>query len=77
MNEVKNEILNITNWANTAALTAAENKIPGHSKYITTPEFNTLTAENITARLKQANLSTKGDIADFVKKTDFDDNLKN
>ena len=77
MNEVKNEILNITNWATTAALTAVENKIPGHSKYITTPEFNTLTAENITARLKQANLSTKGDIADFVKKTDFDDNLKN
>ena len=43
-----------------------ENKIPDHAKYITTPEFNTLTAENFTARLKQA---------DLVKKTDFDNKL--
>ena len=48
-----------------------------HSKYITTPEFNKLTAENFSARLKQANLATKGNIADFVKKTNFDDKLKN
>ena len=27
-----------------------------------------LTAENFTARLKQANLATEGDIADFIKK---------
>ena len=33
-----------------------ESKIPDHSKHITTPEFNKLTAENFTARLKQANL---------------------
>ena len=33
-------------------------------------------AENFTARLKQANLVTKGDITDFVKKTNFDDKLK-
>ena len=38
-----------------------------HDKYITTPEFNKLTAENFAARLKQANLVTK---------TDFDDKLK-
>ena len=31
----------------------------------------------MTARLKQANLASKSDIASFVKKTDFDDNLQN
>ena len=45
--------------------------------YITTKEFNKLTAENLPARLKQANLATKVDINDFVYKTDFDDKLKN
>ena len=30
-----------------------------------------------TARLKQANLASKNDIANFVKKTDFDNKLKN
>ena len=45
-------------------------KITDHSchKYITTPEFNKVTAENFTARLTKANLVTK---------TDFDDKLKN
>ena len=38
-----------------------------HEKYITTPEFNKLTAGNFPARLKQANL---------VRKTDFNDKLK-
>ena len=38
-----------------------------HDKYITTPEFYKLTAENLTSRLKEANL---------VIKTDFDDKLK-
>ena len=37
-----------------------------HDKYITTPEFNTLAAGVINARLAQANLITK---------TDFDANL--
>ena len=32
-----------------------------HDKYITTPEFNKLTAEGFAARLKQANLVTKTD----------------
>ena len=32
-----------------------ENKTPNHDKYITSPEFNELTSENFTARLKQAN----------------------
>ena len=39
---------------------------PKHDKYITTPEFNRLTAESFAARLAQANLVTK---------TDFDDKL--
>ena len=50
-------------------ITEFENKISdyNHDKYITTSEFNKLTAENFAARLKQANLITK---------TDFDDKLK-
>ena len=39
INEVKNKILNITNLATTIALTAVENKIPEHSKYIFTPRI--------------------------------------
>ena len=35
-----------------------ENKIPNYDEYITTPEFNKLTAENFT-RLKEAYLVTK------------------
>ena len=72
-NEVKNKIPNITNLATTTVLTAFENKVPDHSKYITSPEFNKLTAENFAARLAQANLVSKNDIANFVKKTGFDD----
>ena len=47
-----------------------------HDKYINTPEFYKLTAEDFVARLAQANLGSKSDIANFVKKTDFDDKLK-
>ena len=36
-----------------------------------------MTLENFTSRIKQTNLATKVDIADFVKKADFDDKLKN
>ena len=75
INEVKNKIPNITNLDTTTALTAVENKID-HSKDITTPVFNKLTAENFNARLAQANLASKNDIANFVKNTDFDDKLK-
>ena len=44
-----------------------EKKINDHKyeKYITTPEFNKLTAENFATRLAQENL---------VRKTDFDNN---
>ena len=77
MNEVKNKIRKITNLATTTDFTAVENKIPDQSKCITTPEFNKLTAKNLTARLAQANLASKNDIAALVKKTDFDEKLKN
>ena len=42
------------------------NKIPDHGKYVTTQVFNTLTAEEFEARLKQD---------DSVNKTDFDNKL--
>ena len=47
-----------------------EKKINDHNydKYITTPDFNKLTAENFPAKLAQANLVTM---------TDFDDKLIN
>ena len=47
-----------------------------HDKYITTQELNKLAKENCAAILKKAKLATNADIADFVKKTDFDDKLK-
>ena len=34
-------------------------------------------SDNFAASLTQANLASKNDIADFVKKTDFDEKLKN
>ena len=39
-----------------------------HAKYTTTQEFNNLTLENITARLKQAYQASKSDIANLLKK---------
>ena len=77
INEVKNKRLNITNLAITTALTTVENKIPDHSKYITTQEFNKLTVEHFAARLAQENLASEKDIVNFVKKTYFYDKLKN
>ena len=59
INKVKNKIPKITNLATTTALNAVENKIPHYSKYITTPEFNKLTAENFSARLAKANYQAK------------------
>ena len=46
-------------------ISEAENNFRNHAKYVTTPEFNKLTGENFTVRLKQANLVTK---TDFDKK---------
>ena len=47
-----------------------------HDKYITTSEFNKFTAEIFDLRLKRVNLASKTYIANFVKKTDFDNELK-
>ena len=44
-----------------------------HDKYIT--EINKLTSENFVTRLKQANLSSKSGIANFVNKIDSDNKL--
>ena len=57
-----------------------EKKITDHdhsNKYFTTQNFIKLTSENFVARLAQANLASKNDIAVIVKKTDFDDKIKN
>ena len=45
-------------------------------KCISTERLDKLTAEKLAPLLKQERLSTKGDIDDFVEKTDFDDRLK-
>ena len=47
-----------------------------HDKYFTTPEYKKITEEIFDLRLKQANLESKSDIANFEKETDFDDKLK-
>ena len=44
-------------------------------KYIATQEFNKLTSESFTARLKQLNLSSKNNIANLVKDTDFENKI--
>ena len=54
-----------------------ENEITtDHDKYITTQEFSKSASETFTVRLTEANLTSKNDIANFVKKTDFDEKLK-
>ena len=80
---VENKIHNISNLAKKTDYNTKINEIErkttddGHSnKYIAIPEFNKLTAENIAARLKQANFAGKSDIANLVNKTDFDKKLK-
>ena len=51
-----------------AKISKVQYKIIDNSKYITTQEFNKLTTENLTIRLKQAG---------FVNESDFDNKLKN
>ena len=45
------------------------------AKYITTQQFNKLTADDFAGRLKKANLASKNDIPNFVNKTDFGNRL--
>ena len=56
----------MTTTVPTTKIGEVKNKIADHAKYITTQEFNKLTAEDFAARLKQANL---------VSKTDFNNKL--
>ena len=64
---VETKILNISNLVTKTdyetKVNEIEKKITDHScdKYITTPEFKKLTAENFAARFAQANLVTKVD----------------
>ena len=74
----ENKIPNISNLVKYAdfntIISEIENKMTtdhDRDKYITTQEFNKLTSENFTPKLKQANLASKNDIANFLKK-DFD-----
>ena len=60
---IKNIITNASNLVKkteySTKISETENKIANdndHDKYITNQEFSKLTSENITARLKQANL---------------------
>ena len=79
---VENKIPNVSNLVkktkHNKEVSEIENKITDHDhdKYINTPEFNRLTVENFPARVAQANLAAKSDIANLVGKTDFDDKLK-
>ena len=72
ISEVENKIPEASGLVTTTVFNTkigeVENKIPDHAEYITTPEFNKWTAENFTARLKQA---------DLVSKSDFDNKLTN
>ena len=82
LNDVKNNIPDVSTFAKKAdydiKVSEIEKKLDRkHDESIATQKCNKLTAENFEARLEQANLATKADIADFVKKTDFNDKLKN
>ena len=80
---VENKIPNVSNLVKKTNYNTKINEIEkkmtdhDHDKYITTPEFNKLKAENFAARLAQVNLASKSHIANFVKKINFDDKLKN
>ena len=62
---MKNKILDVSSLVKktdyNTKISEIENKLTNHDhdKYITTPEFNKLTAQNFAARLAQANLVTK------------------
>ena len=80
---VENKIPNVSNLVKktdyNTKVSEIENKITtdhDHNKYIT-KEFDKLTSENLTARLKQVNLASKRDVANFVKNAVFDIKVKN
>ena len=73
LSTVENEIPNVSNLVKKKSdydtkILKSEKKVTKHNydKYITTPEFNKLIAENFAARLAQTHIITK---------TDFDNRL--
>ena len=81
---VENKIANVSNLVKKTdykkKISEIKNKITtdhDHDKYITTQEFNKLISDNFTARLKQAYLTRKSDIVNFVKKIDLNKNELN
>ena len=81
---VENKITNVSNLVKktdyntkSSEIESKANTDHGHDKHITTKEFNNLTSENFTARLKGTNLASKSDIANLVKNKNFDNKLKN
>ena len=81
---VGNKIPNVSNLVKKTGYNTKTNEIGkkitdhNHDKYIITSGFNKLIAESFAVRwVAQANLLSKSDIANFVKKTDFDDKQKN
>ena len=72
---VENEISNVSNLVKKTDYNTKFSEIENiittnhdHDKYIATQDFNKLTSENFTARLKHGNLASKSDISNFVKK---------
>ena len=57
-----NSIL-VTTFVLNTKINEVENKVPDDAKYVTTQEFNNLTADNFKERLKQVNLVSKTDFA--------------
>ena len=84
LNGAENKIPNVSNIVTTSCYNTNTSEIKNKiainrddDKYIDTLKFNKLTSESFNVKQKQANLASKNDIADFVKKTDFDNKLKN
>ena len=76
--DIENKIPNVSNLVKktdyNTKISEIKNKITAdhdHDKYITTQEFNKLASEIFTARLAQANLASKSDIDNVVKKADL------
>ena len=75
-NNVSN-LVKITGYNN--KISETENKITirlDRDKYITIQELNKLASERFIARLEQVNLARNNGIANFIKKTDFNNKLK-
>ena len=78
---VENKIPSVCNLVKKADYNTKTNEIEkkitdhNHGKYITTPKFDKFAVETFDLRLKRVNLVSKTDIANFVKKKDFDNKL--